>query len=113
MVSRAIRTLFLLSLLTAIAVPSFAQQTGALHGRVTATDNSVLPGVTVEARSNVLPQPRVTTTDTNGEYRLPALVPGTYTVTYTLAGMQTSTRNVEVLLREDRAIDVKLGVPSV
>jgi hypothetical protein len=113
MVSRAIRSFFLFSLLVAIAIPSFAQQTGALHGRVTATDNSVLPGVTVEARSNVLPQPRVTTTDANGEYRLPALVPGTYTVTYTLAGMQTSTRNVEVLLRADRAIDVKLGVAAV
>jgi hypothetical protein len=113
MVSRAIRSLFLLSLLTAIAIPSFAQQTGSLHGRVTATDNSVLPGVTVEARSNVLPQPRVTTTDTNGEYRLPALVPGTYTLTFTLSGMQTVTRRADVLLREDMPVDVKLGVAAV
>ena len=48
--------------------------------RSTATDGAVLPGVTVEARSDVLPQPRVTVTGANGEYRLPALPPGTYTL---------------------------------
>ena len=59
----------------------FAQQTGSISGRVTATDGSALPGVTVEGRSNVLPQPRVTVTDGAGDYRLPALIPGDYTVT--------------------------------
>ena len=72
---------------------AFAQQTGSISGRVTATDKSALPGVTVEARANVLPQPRVTTTDAAGDYSLPALIPGSYTVTFTLAGMQTATRN--------------------
>src|SRR5436309_990272 len=110
--TRVFRALLSFSLVV-LAIPLFAQQTGALHGRVQATDGSVLPGVTVEARSNVLPQPRVTTTDAGGEYRLPALLPGRYTVTYTLAGMQTVTRSVDVLLREDRAVDVKLGVAAV
>ena len=76
----------------------FAQQTGALHGRVTASDGSALPGVTVEARSNVLPQPRVTTTDTNGDYRLPRCSRVPYTLQFTLSGMQTTTRKAEVLL---------------
>ena len=57
--TRIFRALLFLSLV-ALAIPLFAQQTGAIHGRVQATDGSVLPGVTVEARSNVLPQPRVT-----------------------------------------------------
>ena len=35
---------------------------GSISGKVTATDGSVLPGVTVEARSDVLPGPRVTVT---------------------------------------------------
>jgi hypothetical protein len=91
----------------------FAQQTGSISGRVTATDNSALPGVTVEARSNVLPQPRVTTTDGNGNYRLPALVPGDYTVTFTLAGMQTVNRNATVLLGQNTAADAKLGLQGV
>jgi len=96
-----------------IAVPLFAQQTGAIHGKVLATDGSALPGVTVEARSNLLPQPRVTTTDSNGDYRLPALIPGPYTVTYTLAGMQTMTRNVNVVLLQDVPLNVSLGVAGV
>ncbi len=91
----------------------FAQQTGSLHGRVTASDGSALPGVTVEAKSNVLPQPRVTVTDGNGDYRLPQLQPGTYTLTFTLSGMQTATRRTDALLGQDTAADVKLGVGGV
>ena len=72
---RVVRSLLLL-FIVALAVPLFAQQTGAINGKVT-SDGAQLPGVTVEARSNVLPQPRVTVTDGNGEYRLPALQPGT------------------------------------
>jgi len=91
----------------------FAQQTGSISGKVTASDKSALPGVTVEARSNVLPQPRVTTTDAGGDYRLPALIPGTYTLTFTLAGMQTLTRHAEVLLGQNTATNVTLGVAGV
>jgi hypothetical protein len=91
----------------------FAQQTGSISGRVTATDGSSLPGVTVEARSNVLPQPRVTMTDVNGDYRLPALQPGSYTVTFSLAGMQTATRRAEVILSQNTLADVKLGVQGL
>jgi len=96
-----------------ISVPLFAQQTGSVHGRVTATDGSALPGVTVEARSNVLPQPRVTNTDANGDYRLPALIPGDYTLTFSLSGMQTATRKTTVALFQDGTADVKLGVAGM
>ena len=44
------------------AAPLHAQQTGALSGKVMASDGSLLPGVTVEATSPVLPTPRVTVT---------------------------------------------------
>jgi hypothetical protein len=97
-----------------VAAPMvFAQQTGSISGKVTATDGSLLPGVTVEARSNVLPQPRVSVTDETGEYRLPQLVPGAYTVTYSLAGLQTVTRNVGVQLNQNATVDVALGVAGV
>src|SRR4051794_7198511 len=108
-----LRRLFCCLVLILASASLFAQQTGALHGRVTASDGSALPGVTVEAKSNVLPQPRVTVTDATGDYRLPQLQPGGYTLTYTLSGMQTGTRKAEVLLGQDAAIDVKLGVSGV
>ena len=103
--------LFLFIAITAVC--SFAQQTGSIKGKVTATDGSVLPGVTVEATSNVLPQSRVATTDTNGEYRLPALIPGSYNVTFTLSGMQTVTRKADVQLAQETPLDAKLGVAAV
>ena len=67
---RLVRCLLFL-VVTFLSLSLYAQQTGAISGRVTATDGSALPGVTVEARSNVLPQPRVTVTDSSGDYRLP------------------------------------------
>src|ERR1043166_8523243 len=108
-----LRRLFCCLVLIFASTSLFAQQTGALHGKVTASDGSALPGVTVEAKSNVLPQPRVTVTDANGDYRLPQLQPGAYTLTFTLSGMQTATRKAEALLGQDNAADVKMGVSGV
>ena len=100
----------LLSLgLLAAAAPLLAQQTGVITGRVSATDGSVLPGVVVEARSDVLPGPRSTVTGANGGYRLPALPPGAYTITFTLSGMQTQTRTAQVQLAQDTVADATLG----
>jgi hypothetical protein len=95
------------------AVSAYAQQTGAILGRVVDTAGGVLPGVTVEARSNVLPGPRVTTTGAAGEFRLPALPPGDYTLTFELSGMQTVTRKAEVLLNQETVADAELGLSGV
>ena len=49
----------------------------------------------------------------NGEYRLPALPPGAYTVKFDLAGMQSVTRKAEVQLAQDTVADAKLGVSGI
>ena len=95
------------------ASPAFAQQTGSIRGRVIDSGGGLLPGVTVEARSNVLPTPRVTTTEANGEYRLPALPPGDYTLTFTLSGMQAVTRQALVQLQQDTVVEATLSVGAV
>lgn len=107
------RFTLLLLILFVLSLPLVAQQTGSISGRVTAVDGSALPGVTVEARSDVLPQPRVTVSVENGDYRLPVLPPGTYTLTYSLAGLETRTRNVPVRLGTDASVNVSLGVAGV
>jgi len=107
------RRLFCCLVVTLVSTALFAQQTGSISGKITASDKSALPGVTVEARSNVLPQPRVTTSDTNGDYTLPALIPGKYTVTFTLSGMQTLTRNADVVLNTNTPLNVTMGVAGV
>lgn len=110
--SRVLRV-FLAPSLVLAAAPLFAQQTGSISGKVTATDGSLLPGVTVEARSDVLPQPRTTVTGANGDYRLPALPPGSYTVTFQLSGMQTVTRTALVQLAQDTVANATLGVQAI
>jgi hypothetical protein len=109
---RVLRT-FLLLFLAVSARPVFAQQTGSITGKVTASDGSLLPGVTVEARADVLPGPRVTVTGGDGSYQLPALPPGQYVVTFTLSGMQTVTKKVAVQLSEITPADAALGVGGV
>ena len=86
MTARLIRNLVASTLLL-LPAPLFAQQTGSISGKVTASDGSALPGVTVEAKSDVLPNARVTVSGATGEYRLLALPPGSYTLTFTLQGM--------------------------
>lgn len=109
---RVLRSLLCLLLVSA-TVPLFAQQTGAIRGQVTATDGSLLPGVTVMARSDVLPGPRETVTGGNGEYRLPALPPGSYTVRFDLSGMQSRTRKAQVQLGTETVVDGVLSVGGV
>jgi carboxypeptidase family protein len=113
MVGVRVRTAVFSLLLLCRVVPVSAQQVGAMSGRVTDTAGGVLPGVTVEARSDVLPSPRVTVTEATGEYRLPALPPGNFTVTFTLSGMQTVTRQAVVQLNQDTVVDASLGIQGV
>src|SRR5574339_15609 len=77
--------------IVASATSAFAQgggasSTGTIQGRVADAQGAVLPGVTVTATSPALIQPQTTVTSETGNYRFPALPPGTYTVSYELAG---------------------------
>ena len=109
MIRARARFLFLSGCLL-VPIVATAQQTGAIAGKVTDTSGAVLPGATVAASSNVLPTPRVTTTGANGEYRMPALPPGTYTLKFELSGMQAVTRQALVQLGQDTIADATLGV---
>src|SRR5215475_2550650 len=71
----------------------YAQAGAALTGAVTDTSGAVLPGVTVEARSPALiEQVRSAVTDETGRYRIVDLRPGTYNVTFALAGFASVLR---------------------
>ncbi|HUC74035.1 MAG TPA: TonB-dependent receptor [Vicinamibacterales bacterium] len=81
--------------LVPVTASAFAQGTSAasISGVVTDTSGAVLPGVTVEASSPVLIEKvRAAVTDERGEYRIVELIPGTYTVTFTLGGFATLRR---------------------
>jgi Carboxypeptidase regulatory-like domain len=85
------RTLLVVSSLLFLATSAHAQST--LAGTARDTSGAVLPGVTVEASSSVLiEKTRTTTTDGTGQYRITDLLPGTYTLTFSLSGFSTVRR---------------------
>jgi hypothetical protein len=86
-----------------------------LAGTVRDSSGAVLPGVTVEAASPVLIEKvRTTTTDGTGQYRIPNLRPGTYTVTFALPGFTTVKRDaVEVSGAQVITINADMRVSAV
>ena len=83
------------------SMPLLAQQTGEIFGKVTdAADGSAIAEVGIQATGTTLPGRRSTTTNATGDYRLPLLPPGEYTLTYTLPDGTTRLRRVEVLLEQ-------------
>ena len=81
----ALRALCLLTVLLLAPVAAHAQ--ASITGVVKDASGAVLPGVTVEVASPVLIEKvRTGVTDGTGQYRIINLLPGTYTVTFTLTG---------------------------
>lgn len=99
-------------LLALVAAPAFAQQTGNIVGKVTMADGSTLPGVSIQATSNVLPQPRRTVSGANGEYRLPLLPVGKYEVTFAVSGMATAKHTASVALQQDTFVNATLALET-
>jgi hypothetical protein len=76
-----------------VLVPSFAYSQASITGLVRDASGAVLPGVTVEASSPALIEKvRSALTDGTGQYRIVDLVPGIYTVTFTLSGFSVVRR---------------------
>jgi Carboxypeptidase regulatory-like domain/TonB-dependent Receptor Plug Domain len=65
-----------------------AQQTGEIRGKVTDDNSEVLPGVTITAKSPSLQGLRTALSDRNGNFRLPLLPVGTYSVAFELRGFE-------------------------
>jgi carboxypeptidase family protein len=75
------------ALLCLVLVPATAWAQGAITGVVKDASGAVLPGVTVEAASPVLIEKvRSVVSDDTGQYRIVDLRPGSYVVTFSLAG---------------------------
>jgi outer membrane receptor protein involved in Fe transport len=78
-------------------------QNAQMAGTVTDQTGGVVPGVTVTARNQETGFLRAGVTDADGSYRLPALPPGTYTLTVELPGFSTESRADIVLVIDQTA----------
>jgi len=103
----------------AAAVPAWAQgggasSTGTIQGRVTDAQGAVLPGVTVTATSPSLLGQQTTVSSETGNYRFPAVPPGTYTVSYELAGFNTLRREgISITLGFTANLNVELTLATL
>ena len=98
-----------------LAGTAFAQgnPTGTITGKVMDPDNLMLPGVTVTAESPVLQGARTAVTSANGDYIIPFLPAGDYTVTFELSGFATLKQTISLKMADTLPVNVKLTVAAV
>src|ERR671912_2805683 len=113
MARRITRTL--IAFAGALLLSSAAYAQSAIVGVVKDSSGAAMPGVTVEAASDVLIEKvKSAITDGNGFYRIAELRPGAYTVTFTLTGFKTFRRDGLELPSEFTAtLNAELGVGSL
>ncbi|HXH06517.1 MAG TPA: TonB-dependent receptor [Vicinamibacterales bacterium] len=95
----------LLAVVLAAAEPVLGQGavTAPLSGTVVDTSGGVLPGADVVVRNDATGATYTTVTNEQGIFTIPALNPGRYTVTVSLAGFKTVTLN---------DVEINAGVPA-
>jgi len=113
MARRITRTL--LAFAGAMLLSSVAYAQSSIVGVVKDSSGAAMPGVTVEASSDVLIEKVLSAiTDGDGAYRIAGLRPGTYKVTFTLTGFKTFQRDGVVIPAEFTAtLNAELGVGSL
>src|SRR3954463_14198617 len=93
--ARCSRFLFSAALLCCVLwrLPAAAQQGSGIAGFVRDDSGAMMPGGMVEASSPALIEKvRTAVSDGSGQYRIVNLLPGTYTITFTLPGFGTYKR---------------------
>lgn len=91
-----------------LATSAVAQQgASAIRGRVTDTQQAILPGVAIVVTHQESGTVRETVTNTDGTFLVPGLVPGPYRVTADLAGFRRLVRE-DLVLRIGATLQVDL-----
>ena len=104
--------LVLAMLLAVVTAPlAFAQgnPTGTISGRVL-SDAGPLPGVTVTATSPNLQGTRSAVTSDNGDYIIPLLPPGDYTLNFELQGFRTLQQTTSVAVGQ--TVEIWVSAPN-
>ncbi len=100
------------ALIALTAIGASAQDfRGAITGRISDTSGGRLPGVTVTVTNTATNVASTTTSNTEGEFTVPFLNPGTYTVTAELSGFKKLVREgIDVRIGDRLSVDLTMDV---
>src|SRR5215210_4860834 len=86
----------------------------SLTGHVTDPTGAVVNGATVRVKNTQTGQETTATTTEDGDYMVPSLLPGTYTVTVEAQGFKSAvSENLELHVNDKATLDVTLEVGQV
>ena len=101
------------SLCALAAIPALAQSasTATIVGQVVDPQGAVIPGATVTATNIATGVGRTVTTTSSGNYVIPNLVPGNYTVKVSAKGFaEGETRDIVLKVGDQRDLGMKLSI---
>ena len=102
---------FLLSVPTAFAQTA---DTGSLVGTVTDSSGATVPDAAIKVVNEATGDTRDLVSQSNGNYQVPLLVPGTYRIEVSKAGFKTEVlEGISVSVTETRTTNIKLQVGEV
>jgi hypothetical protein len=102
------------ALVFALTAPTLAQApTGTISGHVVSADGQPLPGVTVSASGANLQGTRIAVTTGNGDYLIPLLPPGDYTISFEIGDFQSVKERRSVAGMQNVVVDSKLSPAGV
>ncbi len=114
LIRHTFRVLTAIAMIATAAVPAVAQNpTGAISGRVIDSGGLPVAGASVTVQSPSLQGSRTTKTSENGDYRLPLLPPGEYTLVVEFNRFATQKKSATVAATEPVTIDVTLEPAGV
>ncbi|MCC6132788.1 MAG: TonB-dependent receptor [Acidobacteria bacterium] len=105
--------LLVLPLLVATQVFAQGMGTGTISGRISDQEGQGLPGVTVTAKSPALQGSRSAVTNVNGDYLLPNLPAGDYTLNYSMPGFTAVTKTAKVPAGQTVPLSAKMAITAV
>ncbi len=114
---RVFRIALMVALAAMVGSAAFAQGAGttaSLSGKVADASGGVIPGADVLVKNNATTAEFRAVTDSEGAFVIPALNPGTYTVTVTLQGFKTAILpDVVIVTATPSSVTVKLEVGGI
>ena len=103
----------LLAIVLSTGLADAQSTTGTISGRVLDLQQAAVPGATVTVDSPNLQGRRMAVTSVTGDYVIPLLPSGTYTISFELSGFERQQRSVNLAPTQVLTEDAKLGPARV